>query len=78
MTEETRLRGSATLRRTVNLGNYSSITVEATAQFFQDSRFVHAEIFEAGGEQLSHVFEGGYIGLCPLGLVSRFLSCLGG
>ena len=37
MTEETRLRGSATLRRTINLGNYSSITVEATAQFFQDA-----------------------------------------
>ena len=55
MSEE-RLKGSVTLRRTINLGNYSSISPEVSVQFFQDQHSV-TEILDAVYDDISKWLE---------------------
>ena len=55
MSEE-RLKGSVTLRRTINLGNYSSISPEVSVQFFQDEHSV-TEILDAVYDDISKWLE---------------------
>ena len=55
MSEE-RLKGSVTLKRTINLGNYSSISPEVSVQFFQDQHSV-TEILDAVYDDISKWLE---------------------
>ena len=55
MSEE-RLKGSVTLKRTINLGNYSSISPEVSVQFFQDEHSV-TEILDAVYDDISKWLE---------------------